>query len=160
MNIEIKPITPNQDQSVADIIAKVGTEFGAIGEGFGPSDPEVSQMSRYYSLENKSQYYVATLNGQIVGCGGIAKFNDSEQTCELRKLFLLPESRGFGIGRKLTKVCLDFAQSQGYEQCYLDTLASMKAAISLYESMGFTHLDKPLTGTIHGGCDIWMLKRF
>lgn len=158
MNIKIEPITNEQDHDVARIITQVGKEFGAIGEGFGPSDPEVAQMSHYYSLETKSQYFVATLDGHIVGCGGIAKFNKSDETCELRKLFLLPESRGHGIGRQLTEVCLQFAQTQGYKQCYLDTLASMSAAISLYETVGFKHLDKPLEGTIHGGCDIWMLK--
>jgi len=34
----------------------------------------------------------------------------------------------------------------------------MKSAISLYEKLGFIHLDKPLAGTIHSGCDVWMLK--
>jgi putative acetyltransferase len=36
----------------------------------------------------------------------------------------------------------------------------MTSAIALYEKLGFTHLERPLDGTIHGGCDVWMLKAF
>jgi putative acetyltransferase len=35
----------------------------------------------------------------------------------------------------------------------------MTAAIALYEKMGFKHLSQPLDGSIHGGCDVWMMKR-
>ena len=41
---------------------------------------------------------------------------------------------------------------------HLDTLQSMTSAIVLYEKLGFEHLDKPLEGTIHNSCDVWMLK--
>ncbi|MCL1045163.1 GNAT family N-acetyltransferase [Shewanella electrodiphila] len=160
MNILIKPIVAEQDSEVALIIKTVGKEFGAIGEGFGPSDPEVEQMSQHYHYNNKSIYLVASLDGKILGCGGVASFNESEDTCELRKLFLLPESRGLGIGMQLTQACLEFAEDMGFKQCYLDTLTSMTAAIKLYEKVGFEHLNQPLDGTIHGGCDVWMLKKF
>ncbi|MDO6774177.1 GNAT family N-acetyltransferase [Shewanella sp. 10N.286.51.B2] len=158
MKIVIEPIISQQDQQVAAIIKSVGKEFGAIGEGFGPSDPEVLQMSRFYCSKNKSIYLVACIDNQVVGGAGIAKFNGDNKICELRKLFLLPETRGLGLGKRLTEQCLTFAKANGFEQCYLDTLNSMTAAITLYEKMGFQHLDKPLVGTIHGGCDVWMLK--
>ncbi|WP_144207211.1 GNAT family N-acetyltransferase [Shewanella donghaensis] len=158
MKMTISPIIPKQDSQVASIIKCVGEEFGAVGEGFGPSDPEVEEMSQYYHIDDKSVYLVATIDNKIVGGAGIAKFNDDDEICELRKLFLLPESRGFGLGKGLTEQCLNFAKEMGFKQCYLDTLASMTSAISLYEKMGFSHLDKPLIGTIHGGCDVWMIK--
>lgn len=34
----------------------------------------------------------------------------------------------------------------------------MQAAIRLDENMGFKHMDAPWPGTLHGGCDVWMLK--
>lgn len=159
MSFSIQPITGKQNDEICAIIKAVGAEFGAVGEGFGPSDPEVLAMSHYYTLDRKSLYLVATLNGKIVGGCGLAPFNDSAQVCELKKLFLLPESRGLGLGKQLSKQCLVFAKEQGFEQCYLDTLKSMVSAIKLYETLGFEHLDKPLTGTEHGGCDVWMLKQ-
>lgn len=158
MSYEIQEIKPLHDAKVCDIIKKVGEEYGAIGEGFGPSDPEVNAMSQSYKDEKSSRYLVATIKGNIVGGSGIAAFNGSSEVCELRKLFLLPESRGLGLGKKLTEGCLEYAKSKGYKKCYLDTLTSMKSAIYLYEKLGFEHLDKPFEGTIHNGCDVWMLK--
>jgi len=158
MSYEIKKIEPQYDNKVCEIIKKVGEEYGAIGEGFGPSDQEVSAMSQHYTDSNSSLYLVATVEGNIVGGSGVAAFNGSNEICELRKLFLLPDSRGLGLGKKLTESCLDYAKNKGYQKCYLDTLASMKSAISLYESLGFKHLEQPLESTIHSGCDVWMLK--
>jgi len=102
---------------------------------------------------------VALVNDQVVGGCGIAPFEQSRDTCELRKLFLLPASRGLGIGKSLTAQCLDFARQHGFSQCYLDTCANMTTAIGLYQQFGFSHLSQPLAGTIHSGCDVWMLKQ-
>ena len=158
MSYQIQEIEPQYDTKVCEIIKNVGEEYGAIGEGFGPSDPEVLAMSQHYDDSSSSLYLVAIVEGNIVGGSGVSAFNGSNEICELRKLFLLPESRGLGLGKKLTESCLDYAKSKGYQKCYLDTLTSMKSAISLYEKLGFQHLDQPLGGTIHSGCDVWMLK--
>ncbi|MFP2770023.1 GNAT family N-acetyltransferase [Oceanisphaera sp. KMM 10153] len=158
MKFIIEEIQQTDDQAICQIIKDVGVEYGAIGEGFGPSDDEVLTMSKFYNKRSKSMYFVAKIDDVVVGGCGIAPFNDSYEVCELKKLFLLPDSRGLGIGRKLTEKCLDFAQSQDFKSCYLDTLQVMNSAILLYESIGFQHLDKPLAGSEHGGCDVWMLK--
>lgn len=73
-------------------------------------------------------------------------------------MFLLPEARGRGFGKTIAGKILKFAKEVGYTQCYLDTLSSMKSAIFLYEDLGFKRLSKPLDGTEHNGCDVWMLK--
>ncbi len=158
MQLSIQPISSTQDQAMADIIRSVGEEFGAIGEGFGPSDDEVSSMSAHYHQEQGSIYLVASIDDVVVGGCGIAPFADYNDVCELKKLFVLPKYRALGLGRKLTEQCLQFAQQQGYQRVYLDTLSSMLAAIKMYEKMDFVHLEKPLAGTIHNGCDVWMVK--
>ena len=101
---------------------------------------------------------VALLDDKVVGGCGVAPFGQDEQTCELKKLFLLKESRGLGLGKTLSLACLEFAKQQGFERCYLDTLSNMSAAVRLYESLEFEHLTEPLEGTLHNGCDVWMLK--
>lgn len=158
MDYAIEGIKPKHDARICEIIQRVGAEFGAVGEGFGPSDPEVNAMSAHYMEATSSQYLVATVNGEIVGGGGVAAFNGSAQVCELRKLFLLPEGRGFGLGKALTEECLAFARAKGYKKCYLDTLKCMTSAVALYEKLGFIHLEQPLAGTIHSACDVWMVK--
>jgi putative acetyltransferase len=158
MTYHIKPITPKFDAAICDIIIQVGTEFGAIGDGFGPSDQEVKAMSQHYDIANRSQYWVALLNNKVVGGCGLAAFNKHNDIAELRKLFLLPEARGLGIGKALTLESLSFARQAGYKKCYLDTLETMSTAIQMYKNMGFELLDHPLDGTLHGACDTWMLK--
>ena len=158
MIYQILPIEAQHNTDICQIIQQVGAQYGAVGEGFGPADAEVLCMSQHYLTEQRSQYLVAMIAGKVVGGAGIAPFLHYSDVCELKKLFLLPSSQGFGIGKALTRACLAFAVEQGYQQCYLDTLSSMQSAISLYEQLGFTHLTQPLAGTLHGGCDVWMLK--
>lgn len=152
-------IQKENDPLVAEIIQQVGAEYGAIGDGFGPSDAEVLCMSQHYTDALKSRYLIAKVGEKVVGGCGIAPFNASDAICELKKLFLLPESRGLGLGRKLAQQCIEYAKSQGFESCYLDTLDNMQSAIVLYESLGFTHLQEPLAGTEHNGCNVWVLKQ-
>lgn len=158
MSYTLAPIQAQDDAAIAHIIKSIGAEFGAVGEGFGPGDAEVMNMSQHYTVDTKSLYLIATIDNKVVGGGGLAALTQGSDIAELRKLFLLPETRGLGIGKALTEQCLDFAQQQGYQKCYLDTLNSMKAAIKLYEKQGFKHLKQPLEGTVHGGCDVWMIK--
>lgn len=158
MSLHITTIRPEHDQELCRIIKQVGAEFGAVGDGFGPADQEVSCMSQHYHQRLRSIYLVALINNQVVGGCGIAAFNHHQDICELRKLFLLPEARGQGIGKNLLNRSLDYARSMQYKQCYLDTLSSMNAAICLYKKLGFTALNRPLDGAIHHGCDTWMIK--
>lgn len=157
-NLDIRLIQPQDDQYICQIIQQVGGEFGAVGDGFGPGDAEVANMSAHYLAYTRSAYYVALVDGKVVGGGGgIAPF--AENICELRKLFLLAEYRGRGIGKALTQQCLADATAFGYQACYLDTLATMESAIRLYAQFGFEHLEAPLPVSEHGGCDVWMLKQ-
>lgn len=84
MNITITPIEPQDDPDICKIIQSVGAEFGAIGEGFGPSDAEVENMSQHYTQERSSLYLVAKRDGIIVGGAGIAAFHHSQRICELK----------------------------------------------------------------------------
>jgi putative acetyltransferase len=158
MKYRIECIKDNLDRSIHDVIQNVSTEFGAIGPGYGSSDSEVSAMSTYYQEDKKSMYFVAIVNDEVIGGCGIAPFNDSPNLCELKKLFLLRDFRGYGIGKSLSRECLEFAGKHGFSQCYLETLSNMESAIQLYLKLGFKRLDKPLTASIHQSCDIWMMK--
>ncbi|MCL1060392.1 GNAT family N-acetyltransferase [Shewanella gelidimarina] len=158
MSVKLVAATPVDDELLCQVIKQVGEEFGAVGEGYGPSDPEVLAMSQHYGDDNNSLYLVAKLNGKVVGGCGVAPLNGSLTTCELKKLFLLEESRGLGLGKQLTEQCLQYAKTKGFKACYLDTLSNMTSAVRLYEKLGFEHLSQPLAQSVHNGCDVWMKK--
>ncbi|MGZ3474610.1 MAG: GNAT family N-acetyltransferase, partial [Polyangiales bacterium] len=144
----IRRIEPRDDAAVASIIRTVMPEFGAVGPGFAINDPEVDCMSATYSVEG-SAYFVID-EGEVLGGGGIALLSGStDGTCELRKMYFLPETRGRGLGAAMLETCLGEAKRLGYRRCYLETLTGMDAAQKLYRKFGFEPLPGPLGCTGH-----------
>jgi putative acetyltransferase len=154
----IRPIEPRDDAAVAAIIRRVMPEFGANGAGFAIHDQEVDAMCAAYA-EPRHRYFVIELDGRVTGGGGIAPLTGGEaDTCELRKMYFLPELRGRGAGRALMDRCLAFAAEAGFTRCYLETLTGMDAAERLYQASGFTQIAGPLGATGHFGCNRFYLR--
>lgn len=153
----LRTIETQDDATMATIIRTVMPEFGATGSGFAINDPEVDWMSRAYA-EPRSAYFVVERGGKVVGGGGVAPLvGGDNRTCELRKMYFLPEARGIGAGAAMMDRCLRAAREFGFQQCYLETLRGMDAAKRLYERTGFRRLDAPLGATGHGGCNAFYL---
>jgi putative acetyltransferase len=157
VNWSIRPIQAGDDAAMADVIRTVMPEFGACGSGFAISDPEVDWMSRAYAAP-RNAYFVVERDGRVVGGGGVAPLEGGDaDTCELRKMYFLPEARGLGAGAAMMARCLDAARGFGFARCYLETLTGMDAAMRLYERSGFRRIDGPMGATGHGGCNTFYL---
>jgi putative acetyltransferase len=72
---------------------------------------------------------------QVMGC--IALKPIGEGVCEMKRLYVRPEARGEKMGKKLVEELINFAKIAGYKTMKLDTISSLKEAISLYQSKGF-----------------------
>ena len=154
----LRPIRPEDDAAVASIIRTVMPEFGAGGCGFAIHDAEVDGMSGAYAAPRHA-YFVIEHAGEVLGGGGIAPLSGGDaDTCELRKMYFLPQARGIGAGAMMMARCLDAARAAGFARCYLETLTGMDAAMRLYERSGFRRIDGPLGATGHGGCDTFYLR--
>ena len=81
---------------------------------------------------------LAFLNGKAAGVAGIRKFVGRE--CELKRMFVKPENRGLGIGKRLLAECIEIAKRLHYEVIKLDTTDFMKPAIRLYSDYGFMEI--------------------
>lgn len=153
--LTLRPIVAGDDVAMAAIIRRVMTEHGASGAGFAIHDAEVDGMFAAYQGE-RARYFVVVDGDRVVGGGGIAPLGGGpEDTCELRKMYFLPEVRGRGAGRRLLARCLDEARGLGFRRCYLETLATMDRAQQLYRAFGFAPLAAPCGATGHFGCDKW-----
>src|SRR5262249_28678256 len=113
----LRPIEPRDDAAVAAIIRRVMPEFGADGAGFAIHVAEVGAMCATYR-QPRCAYFVWELDGRVIGGGGIAPLQGGDAaTCELRKMYFLPEARGRGLGAALLDHCLQAARGFGFERC-------------------------------------------
>jgi putative acetyltransferase len=153
MTPTLRLIRPDDDRAVASVIRTVMPEFGAAGPGFAILDPEVDGMSAAYSVP-RSVYFVLVEGDRVIGGGGVGPLvGADERTCELRKMYFLPEARGRGLGAMLLERCISSAREFGYATCYLETLERMDGAKKLYAKFGFRPLCGPMGRTGHFGCD-------
>ena len=156
--VRIRPIEPADDGRMAYIIRTVMTEYGAVGKGYSILDSEVDHMAEAYAGKDAA-YFVTLADGEIVGGAGIGPLvGGPDDVCELKKMYLLKEARGHGLGRRLMELCLDTAREAGYARCYLETLGHMTEARRLYERNGFTEIDAPMGATGHSGCNGWYIR--
>jgi putative acetyltransferase len=133
-------------------------EFGAVGSGYAIEDPEVDDMFHAYH-RTRCAYFVVHKDGEVLGGGGIAPLEGgAHDTCELRKMYFLPELRGQGMGQKVLDLCLEAARNLRYKICYLETLKHMTQARSLYSRNGFRELEESMGATGHFSCDAWFAK--
>lgn len=155
----IRPITPQDNPHIAFVIRSVFIELDAPKEGTAYADPILDSLFETYQLP-LSAYFVIEIDGKVVGGAGIAPLeNGDATTCELQKMYFLPQARGLGLGTQLISKCLEAAKHFGFSQCYLETLTEMKSAQKLYVKNGFTYIDAPLGNTGHSSCPVWMLKQ-
>jgi ribosomal protein S18 acetylase RimI-like enzyme len=82
---------------------------------------------------------LAAVDGQVAGCGALRALPgvDHDNACEMKRLYVRPAFRGFGLGRVLTQALMDRGVQAGYSNLLLDTLDDMEAARGLYASLGF-----------------------
>ena len=159
MQPQIRLITKEDDAEMGKLIKSVLTEFKANKPGTAYFDESTDHLSTVFT-EAKSAYWVLEETGKIVGGGGIYPTAGlPENTCELVKLYLAPETRGKGFGKLIIGQCIEKAKDLGYENVYLESMPELNQAVSLYEKLGFEYLNKPLGNSGHFGCDLWMLKK-
>jgi putative acetyltransferase len=151
----VRPLEQKDNPAVRDIIRTVMPEFGASGQGFAIHDSEVENMFAAYT-QPRCAYFVWEENGKIVGGGGVAPLQGGDDdTCELKKMYFLPEGRGKGLGQSVLTECLSAAKAIGFKICYLETFNTMNSAMKLYEKNGFQKISGPRGSTGHFSCDVF-----
>jgi GNAT superfamily N-acetyltransferase len=91
-----------------------------------------------------------------LGCAGFVR--QTEDACELEKVYVSESARGRGLGKLILDRLLDVAFERGYKQAYLETAVFMTDALRLYEWRGFTRCD-PFRDVSHGVSNISVFLR-
>lgn len=106
-------------------------------------------------LDDPFATYVAILLSRD-GCVALREID--ARTCEMKRLYVRPESRGQHLGRALAESVIRLAREAGYARMKLDTVPSMTSAIKLYRSLGFKETSEyrynPIEGALYFELDL------
>jgi putative acetyltransferase len=156
--VRIRELQKEDNPQLAKIVRDTLAEFGANHPNTVYYDPTTDTLFEVFQIKG-SKYFLAEIAGEMVGGGGIYPTDGlPTDTCELVKMYLLPQARGLGLGRLLIEKCIEAANELGYKKIYLETMPELKQALKVYEKFGFIHLTGPMGNSGHTGCSLWMLK--
>jgi DNA-binding MarR family transcriptional regulator/ribosomal protein S18 acetylase RimI-like enzyme len=82
---------------------------------------------------------VARLHGAPIGCGALKL--QGNVPFYIKRMWVAPEARGLGVGRRLLAELEDHARRRGAEVVYLETNATLVEAASLYRSAGYVEVE-------------------
>ena len=145
----VKILTPDSDELVSKTKALFEEYASSLGFdlSFQNFEEEMATFPQQYSPP-KGGLCIAQCRNEIVGCVGIRDL--STDKCEMKRMYVKPKHRGKGLGRALANSIINKARNLGYTKMRLDTIPSMKAACSLYESLGFKEIESYSFNPIEG----------
>ena len=113
----------------------------AIDLCFQNFEAELASLPGEYAPPS-GQLLLAFVDSALAGCGGLRALNDADyaNACEMKRLYVRPAFRRFGLGRVLAEALLDEARRAGYSVMLLDTLDEMESARELYARLGFEEI--------------------
>ncbi len=137
---DIQLITPDSPE-LWEATRKILRDYAAslnVDLCFQDFEAELQSLPGQYEAPS-GLLLLALVDGQVAGCVGFRALPDVDyaNACEMKRLYVRPEFRRFGIGRILAQRLIDAAVQAGYSAMLLDTLDDMEAARGLYESLGF-----------------------
>lgn len=110
-------------------------------------ESELSNLKEKFA-GNGGAFFLARSENEIVGCVGFWRIDPN--TCELKRLYVIPTARGQQLGEQLIRTVLNRAREMQYTIILLDTIDTMTTAIRLYRRMGFVEISayryNPLDG--------------
>ena len=133
--------------AAAAIIGQVLSEYSLNWEPEG-ADRDVLEVERCYQ-QSGGEFWVIEQAEKLVGTAAYYPVQCSAQSVEVRKMYLLPEVRGQGLGRFLLQTLEGAIAAQGFQTIWLETASPLIEAIALYEASGY----QPSTGVETARCD-------
>jgi putative acetyltransferase len=114
---------------IGELIAELDAVLGALYEPHERHGLSIGQI-----FQPNVRFFVATIDGQAVGCGAVALFDDY---AEVKRMYTRKAARGRGVGKALLARIEREAREEGKPVLRLETGTYQVAAIGLYEGCGF-----------------------
>jgi GNAT superfamily N-acetyltransferase len=137
--------------AVWSLISSVLRSYG-ITSNRQTTDRDLADIEANYW--NRKGAFFALLKGEGI-IGTVALQHETDAICELCRMYLAPQYRGQGLGRRLLEHALREARERGFKEMRLKTASVLVEAISLYKRAGFSTVEGAVTC---GNCDLVMRR--
>ena len=151
----IELFAPPHAAAVLDVI---GTVFEEYGMSFDPSDfdSDLLDIPRHYT-DRGGWFSVLTDEGRVVGT--VALVPKDAAACEIKRLYLLPQYRGRGLGRALMEHILDRVREAGFREAVAWSDVRLETAHQVYDRLGFERIGERDIDDIDQSRELGFLKR-
>jgi ribosomal protein S18 acetylase RimI-like enzyme len=147
-------VQPAQSSEQIAVIRELFLEYAqSLGFSlcFQSFDKELAGLPGDYAPP-EGRLLLATREGAPCGCVALHKLDSS--TCEMKRLYVRPQSRGKGLGRALAEHVIADARQIGFQRLRLDTVEPMmQAAVAMYRQLGFREIapyrKNPIEGALY-----------
>jgi ribosomal protein S18 acetylase RimI-like enzyme len=117
--------------------------------GFIPQRDRESLLKTYYTkerfnlfLENELiECLVSEVEGTVVAWMRLEEI-PSEREFHLSSIYVLPDSKGKGLGRKMIQYAFDKAVAKGYDKIWLGVMEQNVPALEWYKKLGFVFVKR------------------
>ncbi|UCH48119.1 MAG: GNAT family N-acetyltransferase, partial [Betaproteobacteria bacterium] len=151
--VEVKQATSAEDFAVAKTLIEHYAAELNVDLCFQDFAEEIADLSGMYGPPGGC-LLLASAGGEVVGCVAVRKLDAG--SCEMKRLYVQPQHRAAGVGRRLAEIAIATAAELGYTQMMLDTLPDMNEAQAIYASLGFEEIagyyPNPLPGVRYLVC--------
>jgi putative acetyltransferase len=140
--IHLMPIDDSAQwiEPAREIVREYGQSL-AIDLSFQNFEAELAALPGEYAPPS-GKLILAFVDGAVAGCGALRALADVDyaNACEMKRLYVRPAFRRFGLGRAMAEALLDEARRIGYSVMLLDTLDEMEMAREMYSTLGFEEI--------------------
>ncbi len=120
----------SNNEDFISLVKKLDTDL-AIRDG-----DEHAFYNQFNKIDTIKQVVVAYENEQPLGCGAIKEYGPTI-SMEVKRMYVLPNSRSKGIATKILTALEVWAAELGYKICVLETGKKQPEAIGLYKKNGY-----------------------
>jgi GNAT superfamily N-acetyltransferase len=133
--MDVRTVPADQSPARELIAAMIDELIPLYGRIDGPDAPTATAAD--FSPPGGT-FLVLERDGAPVAGGGLKRLD--ARTCEIKRMFVVPEARGQGVARALLQALEDAARTLGYTAARLDTGPQQPHARALYESAGYVQI--------------------
>lgn len=147
--LKIRPIQPDEipvaKQLIYEVAHRVFQDTRPLEESIAYYESrsllqDIEDFQECY-FNNDGTFLVMTDGDRIIGTGAIRKIDD--EICELKRVWLLHEYHGQGLGYRMMQELLSFARQKGYARMRLETdREAQSRAFEFYKRLGFYEIPR------------------